>query len=781
MKKIALVTLVFISSLGASFAQKKANYPVGGADNTTPSRSEYFSWINNAWEGGNEEQTRINLEFFKWLHDTYGLELDIYALDAGNIDGSGGYYGSTKSERFLKHYPTGFSALSQQAASMNTRLGMWGGPDGFGNTPQEAAARTEMIVSLFKDHNFALLKLDGACGGLRKEKWDEFDRMMTQARQYTPDLILLNHRLNLGPGMKHTTTYLLGGAETYIDVHITNDMTAPHHRAKALSRELTPELTRLTEDHGVCISSCLDYWEDDLILQAFNRNLILAPEIYGNPWLLRDDEYAYLAFIFNLHKQYNDLLVNGIVLPEAQYGLNAVSRGDESTRLITLRNLSWEPKKYVIHLDKEIGLTAKGKAKVRLYHPYIHDLGSYPTGSKIEVEVLPFRSALVKVTTKKETDKVLLSGIPYQIVNDKVGNVSEIKLLGKPGETYKVRSESPKKTFTVTFSGKKTANDYHRKLAVMQETAVPDDAEALYYATCFAADNNALEVRSLYRSGPTAIPQVQKARDAFFNQSIFRGKEVWDKYLFDGDPETAFSISMLNGEQRINGESGFMLDLGENLHLDKLILRTSNAHSLAPLHVGGWTAAVSSDLKTWERIFFPSDIVSEIDLSRVESFRYFRIDRSPIRLTEVEGYRGGVKVDRSQWHATNLFRSHAPKTKKAWKSEFTLDHIEKGAYLCVALDGTHGVEGAWVGFKIDGQYVGAPDRAPSFNSNVWEYQVAKSDKNYTYYLPLTEDMAGKKIEAYVLGFNEDVSITPSVWLTAYPIPFETQTLLLENK
>lgn len=42
-------------------------------------------------------------------------------------------------------------------------------------------------------------------------------------------------------------------------------------------------MVRLTEDHGVCISSCLNYWEDDLILQAFNRNLILAPQLYGNP------------------------------------------------------------------------------------------------------------------------------------------------------------------------------------------------------------------------------------------------------------------------------------------------------------------------------------------------------------------------------------------------------------------------------------------------------------------------------------------------------------------
>jgi hypothetical protein len=39
-----------------------------------------------------------------------------------------------------------------------------------------------------------------------------------------------------------------------------------------------------------------------LILQAFNRSLILAPEIYGNPWLLKDNEFAKLARIFNLIK-----------------------------------------------------------------------------------------------------------------------------------------------------------------------------------------------------------------------------------------------------------------------------------------------------------------------------------------------------------------------------------------------------------------------------------------------------------------------------------------------
>ena len=73
-----------------------------------------------------------------------------------------------------------------------------------------------------------------------------------------------------------------------------------------------------------------------MILQAFNRNLILSPEMYGNPFLLNDENLPRLARIYNIHRLYNDILVNGIQLPEETYGKLAVSRGDDKTRLITL-------------------------------------------------------------------------------------------------------------------------------------------------------------------------------------------------------------------------------------------------------------------------------------------------------------------------------------------------------------------------------------------------------------------------------------------------------------
>ena len=72
--------------------------------------------------------------------------------------------------------------------------------------------------------------------------------------------------------------------------------------------------------------------------------------------------------------------------------------------------------KYTVRLDEQVGLTDNGRVQVRQYHPYCLDLGKHAYGSTIEVEVEPFRAALVKVTTAPETDPVLVSGTPYYII-----------------------------------------------------------------------------------------------------------------------------------------------------------------------------------------------------------------------------------------------------------------------------------------------------------------------------------------------------------------------------
>jgi len=69
---IFMVIVVAIALLGASSYQagqpvaagEKKVYP--GADERTPSYSQYFSWINNTNEGSTEEQTMVNLDFLVW-------------------------------------------------------------------------------------------------------------------------------------------------------------------------------------------------------------------------------------------------------------------------------------------------------------------------------------------------------------------------------------------------------------------------------------------------------------------------------------------------------------------------------------------------------------------------------------------------------------------------------------------------------------------------------------------------------------------------------------------
>ncbi len=762
------------------YSQEKV-YP--GADEKTPSRAQYFSWINNTNEGATEAHTQINLDFFNWLKLEYGMQLDIYAFDAGAIDGKR-FYGSITSDRFKNQFPYGLDSIYKKATDIGIRLGVWGGPDGFGDTPQEEKARIDQMVGLCRDYHFALFKFDAVCGPLRPEKEDAFIHMMQESRKYSPDLILLNHRLGLNKGKPYATTFLFGGAETYIDVFMTNDVTAPHHRAGAISRGLVPGLQRLTEDHGVCLSSCLDYWEDDLILQAFNRSLILAPEIYGNPWLLRDDEFAKLARIYNVHRKYKYILANGMVLPESQYGPNAVARGDEKTRIITLRNLTWSPLEYQLILNSDIGLSNASNVKLIQVHPNERYIGTFNYNAKIPVKVEPFRSAMYLVTSDLYTDP-LIKGAEFNVVRHVKDKSVLIDVIGNPGtetfvsldkyEDYKsalINGEDNKKLIQgkqvkLKFGGEKLKDEANRKLTGFNEIVIPEDAESLYEATVFAADNNALEVRSLYRSGETDIPEVRKARDAFFEQPAFVDRGIWDKNLFDGDMTTGFWPSKKYDIDLRVKKGTFRLDLGEVVAVDELIVHVPDYFSLHPLlREEGNYVEVSTDLKQWETITYLADLKSIIDIHK--EIRYLRFRSQPQHIVEIEGFKNGKPLDREKWRASNLFaHPKAMPAVKSWKSEFILNEIPNGSYLSVALNGKHGVEGAYVAAKIGGKLVGAPDRAASYPSNTWEYVNAKRDSNYTYYIPLDPSYKDKRIEIFIMGYDEEnIDFKPEVWLSS---------------
>jgi hypothetical protein len=764
-----------------------------GADEKTPSKAQYFSWINNTNEGADEEHTLINLDFFAWLKREYGMQLDIYAYDAGAIDGAR-FYGSIYSDRFAKQFPRGFDPMYQKAKSLGIRLGVWGGPDGFGDSPEEEKARIDQMVKLCSDYEFSLFKFDAVCGPLRPEKEDAFIKMMKECRRYSPDLILLNHRLGLTKSKPYATTFLWEGAETYIDVHMTNSMTATHHRAEALARGLIPGLKRLTEDHGVCISSCLDYWDDDLVLQAFNRSLILSPQIYGNPWLLNDHEFPKLARIYNLHRKYRDILIDGKVLP-GSYGPNAVSRGDKDTRIITLRNLEWTSSHYTVKLDEEIGLESDGDITLMQLHPTEKFLGTFSKGDMVTAEVMPFRACMLLATTSSY-DEPTVVGADFQVVKNVDGRPIEMVILGMPGnkasislmnagqyKSAKIEGKNVpellrgKKT-KVRFPGEALNNEIHRKLKEFTEISLPDDADELYEATVFAADNNALEVRSLKRSGETSIPEVKAARDAFFKQKAFVEMGVWDRNLFDGDLSTGFWPT----KRYIADRGCFRLDLGEVQQVDELLITVPDIFSLLPLKQDeGNYVEISTDLKSWERLTYLAG--TEMSVSVGKPVRYLRFKYFAQQITEIEGITEGIKLDRSRWKASNLFAHPSDKKPyKTWKTTIQLDEVPTNSYLCVALNGKHGREGAYAAAKIDGKLVGAPDRAPSYLSNPWESFDYRADKNYTFYIPVKEEDKGKSIEVFVFACNKEyLDLDPELWISAYPQPWERIQLELIRK
>ena len=451
-------------------------------------------------------------------------------------------------------------------------------------------------------------------------------------------------------------------------------------------------------------------------------------------------------------------------------------------------------------MDEEIGLGEGAVVELRQYHPVEKMIGRYQKGQTVKIEVLPFRSTLLLASYAKFSEPSI-EGCDYEIVRDVVGKPLKINLLAFPGEKKNIIFHDAERTFQkvmmdgkpinellkgkpieIIFPGTPLKEKYHRKLGDMKSIPVPNDAEALYEATCFAADNNALEARSLLRSGPTKIPQVQKARDAFFTQQLFVDRGLWDRNLFDGDLKTSFYPSRRQGrtDLRING-GAFRLDLGALTSLDSIKIIVGDEQALQPFKsFEAIRVQTSVDLKTWSPILLLAGKAMVLQLDPSMPIRYLRFPSSPEKILEIEGFLNGKAVKRNLWRASNLFSAYRSMTAKAaFEHSFVLNEIPKGSYLAVALNGTHGIEGAYAALRVNGKLVGAPDRSLSYRSNTWEYPVPSDDSNYTYYFPLTEEMKGAKIEVVVMVMKEGIAkFNPEVWITAYPIPYEKKELTL---
>lgn len=724
-----------------------------GADNLTPSIPQYFSWINNTNEGSTEEQTLINLDFFKYLKDTYGMEIKIYAWDAGNFDGASEGYGNLNGKKFRSQYPYEYNNVVAKAKELGIRMGLWGSPDGYGDTDETQKERFDFFVHLCRDHNFALFKLDGVCGRLRPEKAGVFADMLKECRKYSPDLIVLNHRLDFYEAEEFVTTYLWNGTETYVDVLSCNQNTAMHGRAFMFERGHTDNLERLAEDHGVCISSSIDYFEDELIYQAFNRSLILAPEIYGNPWLMRDDELAKLARIYNLHRRNAAILVDGKLLPDS-YGANAVTRGSKTKRFISTGNNSWQTKTISVNIGEETGIDTNKPVAVNLHHPYEKHLGVFNVGDEVEIELMPFRATLIELSVESEAEP-MLQNCEYEIIKeDKNGNPVEVKYL-----TEENKEKAP------LFIG-----------SLDKEERNPENGEFLYETAMFAIGNDSLESRSLRRSGETKIPQVKAARDAFFNQDHYKLRGCEAKNMFDGSPDSFFdsqSKTYLDENRRICGGC-LRVDFGKEIECDSVEIEFfSGDYATREVETQKLPliAEYSTDLKDWQSSDFVKISVSDDDYTAkiikftahtlydlhgkkvVASYgiggkmRYLRIENPVDRIYAVRLLKDGKTIETPSAFASNMQAHYRfKKTAVLKQNEFILPEYKNGSSVAVAVEGIHGEECVYCVAEIDGKLCGFPKRAPDYKANQWEHAVCGSDKNNTFFLKLPDGMQGKAIK-----------------------------------
>ncbi|MCR4907020.1 MAG: hypothetical protein K6A33_13200 [Clostridiales bacterium] len=766
-------------------------HPTAGATERTPSRPQYFSWVNSTNEGSTEAQTLANLGYFAWLRRAYNMRLEIYAWDAGNLDGASGTYETFDSPKLKAQYPHGYGPLAEAAAEIGCRLGVWCGPDGFGSTPEEHAARRELMVSLCRDYRFALFKIDGVCGQLSPEHRDLFVDMMTECRRYSPDLILLNHRLYLGEeGMKHATTFLWNGEEMYTDVHIVNRGTAPHHRAYFMDRGNTPGLARLAEDHGVCISSCIDYFEDDLIFQAFGRSLILAPEIYGNPWLMRDDEHAHLARIYNLHRRWRDILVTGMLLPGGdRYPKNAVARGSASHRFLTVGCDTWKPGKLKMTLDMEIGLAPCEKVAVILRHPYEKYVGEFDYGEVVELPLPAFRATLVEVCDSREADP-MPAGCAFEVLHeDEDGHIDHIRVVSSDGNVRWTDG----RPFADIPAFDSTLRD-PVDLGTLPADAfvpVPPDAERQLETALFSENQDSLEARALARSGETAIPEVKAARDAFFAQRtyVLRGPE--SRFAFDGDPGTFFDgISRTFHSGYGIGNKCLRVDFGGIVEADAVTVEFFDpAEEIVHRTRSGGTCRIprqdipphgdfSADLAAWRKTYLEEIVngpavtedflvegVNNIIEGRgrhrtavypVEGgIRYFRLPAPPERIYKIALLKDGIEQPLPAPHVNNLLPAgRAVKYAKEMTVTVPSEDIRPGCYLAVGLEGEHGTEGAYAILDTGDGLLAAYDRAPGYLSNIWECRARAVSHHYTYYFAITPELGGKPLTVRILGLDD---------------------------
>lgn len=676
----------------------------------------YFDWLCHDNSGPRESEVLANFAALRRLKELYGLQFDIYNSDAGLVESQGTYYPQFKAN-FLSRFPAGLKPLAEGSKALGMRLGLWLGPDGFGERPEEMAARREQLLSWVRDFNVGLFKMDTVVSELAhpdkyilEKKYQSLADALAEARRLDPGFVAINHRINDSPYMLTITDCLLWrGEETYIDVHISNETASLYNRDCSIGRELSSEFYgtpfRQFEDHGICFNSCLEKWEDDLVAQAFGRASVLSPEMYGTFFFLGDEDYPRLARLIQLHKRLEPLLKNSVPLPGGD-----IAHADGASSLVLVRNMTWEPALKSIPLDASIGLAAAPGTPltVRQRHPWeilMKRAGDGAVvGGTLAVELDPWSLRLIQIDTVAPTEP-LVAGVPYEIVPGPDARSFDLKLLGTPGRkadvtflnfggrSVRTRAGRPvptgAKPWPVSFPGAAAAGPSFARLADLRDdpAAVPE-GQRLAELAKFGIDDDALEVREMVRlkREPSRLAEIEACR-AYMWDKVAAAEGTF-RNAFDGDPGTRWSDGFPRRSPFTGSPAAYRsetslwrIDLGRPTDLATLELRVVRRTDAAFLEA----VETSSDLRTWartdglslaaaERIPAAGSLrqrgktvrIFDVDAGDKRAVtvsvplaggpcRYVRIRGRNFGVSEIFGYDGaGRPLDRSGWRATNF-------------------------------------------------------------------------------------------------------------------------------
>jgi hypothetical protein len=223
--------------------------------------------------------------------------------------------------------------------------------------------------------------------------------------------------------------------------------------------------------------------------------------------------------------------------------------------------------------------------------------------------------------------------------------------------------------------------------------------------------------------------------------AIFTADAVCLEYFTPHEP----TADIFENHPPVNSE--YSTDLG-NWHVTTALPETILREESAEAVVDGFNNIVAVDGNRMK-------VTYSID----NAIRYFRMPVPPDRIHKIALIKDGEEIPLSAPHANNLLPlgREVCYTKEATIT-LTPGDYKDGRYLSVCLEGFHGAEGAYAVLEMDGSYRGAPDRAPSYVANPWEFLAAFSQNCegfYTYYFPVTADMVGKPITVRILGLDSE--------------------------